>query len=482
MSERPPGIPEAAIPPARESAVVIVARKNAQGEWELLMGLRSRRSSFFPGNWAFPGGAVEPEDRPGHPDAHARCGVRELEEETGIRIDASRLVSIGIKVTPPFHPIRYRTEFFVTAAPKGLTLPAATPSCDENDDLRFIVAREAVEEWEAGRALFPPPVLPLLRCFARERSARFDQMPRMLYLVGEYEERVPRLEFVPGVWMYPAHSQTLPPATHTNVWMAGEREIAIVDPGASEAWDIDHLMLVVDRRSRVGGTPRVILLTHHHRDHVAAAAELASRLGIPVRAHAATMEVMRGRGDEPPWGEPIEDGEALDLDGLTLVARHTPGHTAGHLAFQVPERRATLVGDLVSGFSSIFVHPDEGDMGAYIESLRRLAALEPGLLLPAHGPPMIAAALERAIAHREEREARVRAALDGPARPLAEIAAAAYSDTPGVPVVLRELQTRAHLEHMERRGIVSPVGPREEGIWRTVTPPEQIQGCADASP
>ena len=183
MSEIIPGIEAVPPPTPRESAVVAVLRRGPEG-WEVLLGLRSGKSSFFPRNWALPGGSLEAEDDPDAPGAHARCAARELFEETGIAIGAEKLVSVGVKTTPPFHPIRYRTEFFVTPAPPGLTLPANAPSPDENEDLRFWLAAEALEAWDRGEIHFPPPLPPLLRAFARERAARFDQLPRLLAVVS----------------------------------------------------------------------------------------------------------------------------------------------------------------------------------------------------------------------------------------------------------------------------------------------------------
>ncbi len=504
MSERPAGIPEGIVPDPRESAVVIVARKDAAGEWELLMGLRSRRSGFFPGNWAFPGGGVEPQDHPGRAGARARCAARELEEETGVRVRPEDLVSIGIKVTPPFHPIRYRTEFFVVPAPAKLVLPPASPSPEENEELRFLNAREALDAWERADAFFPPPLPPLLRVFARERMARFDTLPRLLAVVNEYEERVPRIEFVPWVWMYPILSPTLPPATHTNVWIAGGRRLVVVDPGGATPFDLDHLCLVIDRRVRIGGRLEAVLLTHHHRDHVAGAAHVARRYGVPVRAHAATAALLEGRlpdhevaagavagglvaagsvaaGDVEVAGD-IEDGTVLDLGGLTLVAHHTPGHAPGHLLFEIPERKAALAGDLVSGFSSIFVPPDEGqgDMAAYMDALRRALALDVRLFLPAHGPPMPPRGVEKALAHRLLREERVAAALRDVPRPLDEIAADAYADTPGSPAVLAQAQSLAHLRKLARDGRAAP---EDDGAWRALpqNPPDAIDPYAGES-
>ena len=134
---------------------------------------------------------------------------------------------------------------------------------------------------------------------------------------------------------------------------------------------------------------------------------------------------------------------------------HTPSHAPGHLAFFDPAQRVLIAGDLVSGLSTILIGFQEGDMDAYLDSLRRVAALDPKTVFPSHGPPLPAKALAVTLAHREEREAGIIAVLeDGRARDLQTIAAAAYAETPDTLPFLREMQTQAHLARLIRRGLV----------------------------
>ena len=152
----------------------------------------------------------------------------------------------------------------------------------------------------------------------------------------------------------------------------------------------------------------------------------------------------------------IADGDVLDLDGQIWTALHTPGHAPGHLALHEPSRRWLIAGDLVSALSTILVGLADGDMGLFMDSLRRVAALQVRSVLPSHGAPMPGKSLAAALVHREARELRVLGALDvDVARGLAEIAAEAYADTPSAPPPLRESQTRAHLEKLEREGKAS---------------------------
>jgi glyoxylase-like metal-dependent hydrolase (beta-lactamase superfamily II) len=73
-----------------------------------------------------------------------------------------------------------------------------------------------------------------------------------------------------------------------------------------------------------------VLLTHHHHDHVAELdAVLEAHPGVPVLAHPAERELVMGvTGDVNP-------GDTVRSGALSFSALHTPGHTAGMLAFVV---------------------------------------------------------------------------------------------------------------------------------------------------
>src|SRR5262249_33001183 len=133
-----------------------------------------------------------------------------------------------------------------------------------------------------------------------------------------------------------------------------------------------------------------VVLTHHHPDHVGAANACAERYRVPILAHPWTARALAGRVPVTPE---LHDGQRPDLGPAPhgrgrwhLEALHTPGHAPGHLAFHEPAYQLLFTGDMVSTLSSVVIAPPEGDLAAYLESLRRLAGYPARLLLPAHGP------------------------------------------------------------------------------------------------
>jgi len=137
-----------------------------------------------------------------------------------------------------------------------------------------------------------------------------------------------------------------------------------------------------------------------------------------------------------------------------ISVRDTPGHAPEHVAFD--PGGVLVTGDLVVAEGSVVVGAPEGDMRAYLSSLRRVYALDPRLLLPAHGPVIETprAACGRLIEHRLDREQRVRkAVLEGHLRPDAIVDAVYEKDVSDVYDLARATVV-AHLEKLAVEGRV----------------------------
>jgi glyoxylase-like metal-dependent hydrolase (beta-lactamase superfamily II) len=266
-----------------------------------------------------------------------------------------------------------------------------------------------------------------------------------------------------GIRVLPVRTPTLPPATHTNVYILGHGRLALVDPASPYDDEQARLDAAVDELQRQGERVVEVVLTHHHVDHVSGAAHVAARLGVGVAAHAVTATRLKGRLEVTRL---IGDGERLEQG---LRAMWTPGHAPGHLCFVDERSRAVVAGDMVASVGTIIVEPDDGgDMRVYLDSLRALRALDASVLLPAHGPPIRDAngKLDFYVAHRLEREARVLAALGDVPRAVAELVPPAYPDVPPAIYPLAARSLLAHLLKLEAEGRAVRDGDR----WRLGPP------------
>lgn len=178
----------------------------------------------------------------------------------------------------------------------------------------------------------------------------------------------------------------------------GRRTRVVVDPGPSTPSHLAELARL---------PVELVLLTHHHADHIEAAAEFARQTGAPVRAIDPAL-----CRDAPP----LVDGEVIDAAGVELRVLATPGHTADSVCFVLPdagEDGAVLTGDTILGRGTTIIADPDGALRPYLASLERLRALGHLRVLPGHGPelPDLVAICDTYLAHRATRLDELRAAI-----------------------------------------------------------------------
>jgi glyoxylase-like metal-dependent hydrolase (beta-lactamase superfamily II) len=234
----------------------------------------------------------------------------------------------------------------------------------------------------------------------------------------------------------------------TNTYVVGEAgsgEVAIIDPGPV---DPEHFERVAQVLAAAEAHCRWILVTHHHIDHAEAALDWASRLGATV---AARSQAVAG-----PDGHLLESDERLPVGRTHIQAIQTPGHCADHVAFRL-DSGAILVGDHILGRGTSIVTYPEGDLVAYLASLRRVLDLGPSTLYPGHGPEMAedpTAVINYYLEHRQFRENQILAILAERPTSIQQLVHTIYADVSERLWPAAEQSTRATLVKLESEGVV----------------------------
>lgn len=309
-----------------------------------------------------------------------------------------------------------------------------------------------------------------------------EVLPEAIGAAGTHPQAPQAMLETPWLLRFPLRSPTLPPATHTNAYLVGDKDLLVVDPGTPDEGELGRLLTLVAALRAHGRQLVGIFLTHHHFDHASGASFLQAALGVPILAHPATAErVARQLG--VAVNQTVSEGELLPIgpmgSGSGLRALHTPGHAPGHLCLHEESSGELIVGDMVASVGTILVHPDDdGDMRLYLASLQRLLAIGPRRLWPAHGAAVedSAGLLRFYISHRLQREEKVLAALRQSAGSVQELVQVVYADTSPAVHWLAAASLLAHLRKLQAEGRATV---NEQGQWRLRCSPREPSRSAD---
>jgi glyoxylase-like metal-dependent hydrolase (beta-lactamase superfamily II) len=240
------------------------------------------------------------------------------------------------------------------------------------------------------------------------------------------------------------------PGTNTFLIGTGSRRILLDTGDGTPA----YLPLLERAMEEAGCGLQEIVLTHGHRDHIGGVRAVTDRFGpLPV--------------SKRPWPEidgaypleltPIGEGDVVRAEGATLRAIHTPGHARDHLCFLLEEERSLFSGDHILGIGTAVIPGHGGSLSDYMRSLRRLLEEEPRVIYPAHGPRIDdgSAKIREYIAHRQEREQQILAALGDGRERIPEMVAQIYAAYPASLHAAAAQSVCAHLLELEREGRVS---------------------------
>lgn len=198
----------------------------------------------------------------------------------------------------------------------------------------------------------------------------------------------------PGVWRLKEF-----PRPVINVYLA---EDVLIDAG--RRWDKGRIFAELEGREI-----SEVALTHVHPDHQGCAKAVCEARGVPLACHADDVDAMEGRrpvaaSSKPTaqlfgklWTGPprkvdrvLHEGD--EVAGFRVV--QAPGHAPGEVIFFRDSDRVAICGDVIRNISYVTLRtrlaepPDDltPDPAENRRSIRKLAELNPSLILPGHGP------------------------------------------------------------------------------------------------
>ncbi|MDP6213027.1 MAG: MBL fold metallo-hydrolase [Candidatus Thalassarchaeaceae archaeon] len=504
MDELPEGVE---LPPLEArahipSASVMLSRVGGDG-YEILMGHRSSQLPAFPDLWSFPGGGVSRVDRKSaetHPEWLTEMGekrlsvftlLREMAEEVGISPDGNggffevdeevrgiicrdksgwlevaesgRISTAGFecqviteRVTPPQSPTRFHNLFFHVALGESGVEPTFPPGRSEFDEFRWWRPEEVISSWEVNELHIPPPIVTIFRDLIGLMEGS-DLISACRTMADDPPSGPHRFEYGPGVECILIPTNTLPPSTHTNCFILGERggDRLIVDPAIRDQVGFELLRQKVEEIREDGSEVVATIFTHRHQDHLGDLGMIDEIYHAPIWASQETLDSLPGGVNR----RTLEEGDVIGVRGPSGISNwevlETPGHCPGQICLVgepgiVSADNCTMVG-------TILVPSNDGDMGAYIEGLEKLRGFSAHTLFPGHGPliPNPERILGHYIEHRKSRHERVFEAVGSGASTISEISRIAYLDSPDAHPMLAEDQTLSHLRLLLDSGRVS---------------------------
>ena len=241
----------------------------------------------------------------------------------------------------------------------------------------------------------------------------------------------------------PVPFSTRAPTGETAAYVVGDSDALVVDPAA---WTDDLATAARDADASH------VAITHHHPDHIDGVADAVAALGLTVWARATSAAEFASTTGVAP-DRTFRPGDTIPVAG-GVETIDTPGHAPEHLAFSTPA--GLVCGDLAVAEGSVVVGAPDGDMRAYLSSLRRVHARNPARLYPGHGPVIDdpRAVCRRLIRHRLDRERRVADAVAGGASTPDQILDVAYDKDISAVRDLARATVVAHLEKLAVEGRV----------------------------
>jgi glyoxylase-like metal-dependent hydrolase (beta-lactamase superfamily II) len=239
----------------------------------------------------------------------------------------------------------------------------------------------------------------------------------------------------------------------TNQYIVGKDSAVVIDVALSSDGNMDGII----EQAEAMGAKKIekILLTHIHIDHCGGALALKKRTGAKLGIHRSRAGHLGGEDFQ------YDDEDRIAFGGGELQVLHTPGHESGHCCFYESGDKVLFSGDNILGSGTAVIHPPDGNMTDYLQSLERLLEFNIDLILPGHGPLVgkPEAKIREYLRHRMMREKQVIDALRKGLNTIGDITQSIYVDVSAGLQRVAEFSVQAHLEKLIRDGRVK----REDG-------------------
>ncbi|RBI85698.1 hydroxyacylglutathione hydrolase [Rhodosalinus halophilus] len=166
----------------------------------------------------------------------------------------------------------------------------------------------------------------------------------------------------------PLEIVTVPCLSDNYAYLAHDAET-----GTTAVVDVPEAAPILAALEGRGWRADIVLLTHHHADHVQGLGALSERFSPRVVGAAADAHRL------PPLDVEVREGDTVEIGAERGTVIEVPGHTLGHIAFHFPDSRAAFTADSLMAFGCGRVF--EGTMPQMWESLSKLAALPSDTLI-----------------------------------------------------------------------------------------------------
>jgi glyoxylase-like metal-dependent hydrolase (beta-lactamase superfamily II) len=246
--------------------------------------------------------------------------------------------------------------------------------------------------------------------------------------------------------------------TGTGVYIIGNKEVAIIDPGPNTPEHKNAIKKVLR-----GKKVTHIFLTHHHLDHSPLAKPLALEYGcniyglsIDIKKRNSFPSLEAGEDNTFKPDIDVKCGDLFKGGEWTIEAIHTPGHTSNHVCYALKEENLLFSGDHIMGWSTSVVSPYEGHMGDYINSLKKIKERDFSIIFPTHGTYIdkVDSFIDAYINHRYYREKQIIEALKTGSGLILDIVKKLYLDLDKRLYPAAAHSVLSHLIYLREKGVV----------------------------